>query len=154
MSLPELLRLQDKPSRRTPSSTKSSGSKKKGKRGKLSSKAAGVGGGKGAQRALAAADSASLSGGASADWTVGTRLPAEGDGPRADWVDPTRGEDVPVQEVGALKKRLVASERERKQALAEAAAENRALQLQLQVCCARYAVLCCAVLCCAMFWSI
>jgi len=39
-----------------------------------------------------------------------------------------------VQEVGALKKRLVASERDRKHALAEAAAENRALQLQLQVC--------------------
>ena len=49
----------------------------------------------------------------------------------ADWVDPTRSEDVPVQEVGALKKCLVASERERKQALADAAAENRALQLQL-----------------------
>ena len=50
-------------------------------------------------------------------------------------MDPTRSDDTPVQEVGALKKRLVASERERKQALAEAAAENRALQLQLQVLC-------------------
>ena len=48
-------------------------------------------------------------------------------------MDPTRSDDTPVQEVGALKKRLVATERERKQALAEAAAENRALQLQLQV---------------------
>ena len=38
-----------------------------------------------------------------------------------------------MHEVGALKKRLVASERERKQSLAQAAAENRALQLQLQV---------------------
>ncbi len=65
---------------------------------------------------------------------TGSRLAAESSGPRADWVDPTRSEDVPVQEVGALKKRLVASERERKQALADAAAENRALQLQLQVC--------------------
>ena len=62
---------------------------------------------------------------------AGSRLAAESSGPRADWVDPTRSEDVPVQEVGALKKRLVASERERKQALADAAAENRALQLQL-----------------------
>lgn len=132
MSLPELLSLQEKRSRRAPGSIKSSGSKKKGKRGKLGSKGAGVGALKGARGALAAADSASLSGGASADWTVGARVPAEGDGPRADWVDPTRSEDVPVQEVGALKKRLVASERERKQALAEAAAETRALQLQLQ----------------------
>ena len=48
-------------------------------------------------------------------------------------MDPTRSDDTPVQKVGALKKRLVATERERKQALAEAAAENRALQLQLQV---------------------
>ena len=48
-------------------------------------------------------------------------------------MDPTRSEDAPVHEVGALKKRLVASERERKQSLAQAAAENRALQLQLQV---------------------
>ena len=64
---------------------------------------------------------------------AGSRLAAQSSGPRADWVDPTRSEDVPVQEVGALKKRLVASERERKQALADAAAENRALQLQLQV---------------------
>ncbi len=65
--------------------------------------------------------------------TAGSRLAAEGCGPRAEWVDPTRSEDVPLQEVGALKKRLVASERERKQALADAAAENRALQIQLQV---------------------
>ena len=48
-------------------------------------------------------------------------------------MDPTRSDDTPVQEVGALKKRLVATERERKQALAEAAAQNRVLQLQLQV---------------------
>ena len=48
-------------------------------------------------------------------------------------MDPTRSDDVPAQEIGALKKRLVASERDRKQALAEAAAENRALQLKLQV---------------------
>lgn len=65
--------------------------------------------------------------------SAGTRLGPEGSGPRADWVDPTRSEDTPLQEVGALKKRLVATERDRKQALAEAAAENRALQLQLQV---------------------
>lgn len=57
----------------------------------------------------------------------------EGSSQRAEWVDPTRSDDTPVQEVGALKRRLVATERERKQALAEAAAENRALQIQLQV---------------------
>ena len=64
---------------------------------------------------------------------AGSRLRAEGSGPRAEWVDPTRSADAPVQEVGSLKKRLVASERDRKHALAEAAAENRALLLQLQV---------------------
>lgn len=64
---------------------------------------------------------------------VGSRPGLEGSGQRVEWVDPTRSEDTPVQEVGALKKRLVATERDRKQALAEAAAENRALQLQLQV---------------------
>ena len=64
---------------------------------------------------------------------AGSRLGPEGSGQRAEWMDPTRSEDIPVQEVGALKKRLVASERDRKQALAEAAAENRALQLKLQV---------------------
>lgn len=80
--------------------------------------------------------------------TAGSRLAAESSAPRADWVDPTRSEDVPLQEVGALKKRLVASERERKQALADAAADNRALHLQLQVRrgCVNCAVLCCAVL--------
>ncbi|KAL0046363.1 hypothetical protein WJX82_010363 [Trebouxia sp. C0006] len=136
VSLPAMLGLQSSPSRQTTASIRSSGSKKKSKRGKASSK--GVRAVKGPKRGLVAADSASLSGGASADWTLGTsatkgsRLAAEGSGPRADWVDPTRSEDVPLQEVGALKKRLVASERERKQALADAAAENRALQLQLQ----------------------
>lgn len=65
--------------------------------------------------------------------TAGSRPGPEGSGHRAEWVDPTRSDDTPVQKVGALKKRLVATERERKQALAEAAAENRALQLQLQV---------------------
>lgn len=64
---------------------------------------------------------------------AGSRPGLEGAGQRADWVDPTRSEDTPLQEVGVLKKRLVATERDRKQALAEAAAENRALQLQLQV---------------------
>ncbi|KAL0030610.1 hypothetical protein WJX79_009472 [Trebouxia sp. C0005] len=136
LSLPAMLGLQGGSSRQTTASIRSSGSKKKSKRGKASSK--GVRAAKGPKRGLAAADSASLSGGASADWTLGTstakgsRLAAESSGSRADWVDPTRSEDVPVQEVGALKKRLVASERERKQALADAAAENRALQLQLQ----------------------
>lgn len=48
----------------------SSGSKKKSKRGKASSK--GVRAAKGPKRGLAAADSASLSGGGSADWTLGT----------------------------------------------------------------------------------
>ena len=65
---------------------------------------------------------------------AGSRLGPEGRAARGEWVDPTRSEDAPVQEVGALKKRLVASERDRKQALAEATAENRALKLQLQVC--------------------
>ncbi|KAL0017954.1 hypothetical protein WJX77_004210 [Trebouxia sp. C0004] len=121
LSLPTMLGLQGSPSRQPTASIRSSGSKKKSKRGKASSK--GVRAGKGPKRGLAAADSALLS---------GSRLAAEGSGPRADWVDPTRSEDVPVQEVGTLKKRLVASERERKQALADAAAENRVLQLQLQ----------------------
>lgn len=64
---------------------------------------------------------------------AGSRPGLEAASRRADWVDPTRSEDTPSQEVGVLKKRLVATERDRKQALAEAAAENRALQLQLQV---------------------
>ncbi len=65
-----MLGLQSSPSRHTTASTRSSGSKKKSKRGKASSK--GVRAAKGPKRGLAAADSASLSGGASGDWTLGT----------------------------------------------------------------------------------
>ncbi len=65
-----MLGLLCRPSRHTTASIRSSGSKKKSKRGKASSK--GVRAGKGPKRGLAAADSASLSGGASADWTLGT----------------------------------------------------------------------------------
>ncbi len=72
LSLPAMLSLQSSPSRHTTAmaSIRSSGSKKKSKRGKASSK--GSRGVKGPKRGLAAADSASLSGGASADWTLGT----------------------------------------------------------------------------------
>ena len=70
LSLPAMLGLQSSPSRHTTASIRSSGSKKKSKRGKASSK--GVRAAKGPKQGLAAADSASLSGGASADWTLGT----------------------------------------------------------------------------------
>ena len=65
-----MLGLQSSPSRQTTASIRSSGSKKKSKRGKASSK--GVRAVKGPKRGLVAADSASLSGDASADWTLGT----------------------------------------------------------------------------------
>ena len=65
-----MLGLQSSPIRQTTATIRSSGSKKKSKRGKASSK--GVRAAKGPNRGLAAADSASLSGGASADWTLGT----------------------------------------------------------------------------------
>lgn len=65
-----MLGLQGGSSRQTTASIRSLGSKKKSKRGKASSK--GVRAAKGPKRGLAAADSASLSGGASADWTLGT----------------------------------------------------------------------------------
>ena len=64
--------------------------------------------------------------------TAGSQLAAEGLG-RGEWVDPSRSDDSPAKQLMALRQRLVAAERERKQSLAEAAAENRALQLQLQV---------------------
>ena len=70
LSLPAMLSLQSSPSRHTTASIRSSGSKKKSKRGKASSKR--VRAVKGPKRGLAAADSASLSGGASTDWTLGT----------------------------------------------------------------------------------
>lgn len=57
---------------------------------------------------------------------------AEGSG-KAGWVDPTQSDDTPAKQLVALRQRLVAAERDRKQSLADAAAENRALQLQLQV---------------------
>lgn len=63
---------------------------------------------------------------------AGSQLLAEGSG-KAGWVDPTRSDDSPAKQVVALRQRLVAAERERKQSMADAAAENRALQLQLQV---------------------
>lgn len=52
---------------------------------------------------------------------------------KAGWVDPTSSEDTPAKQLEVLRRRLVASERDRKQSLADAAAENRALQLQVQV---------------------
>ena len=63
---------------------------------------------------------------------AGSQLAAEGWG-KGEWVDPSRSDDSPAKQLMALRQRLVAAERERKQSLAEAAAENRALQLQLQV---------------------
>lgn len=65
-------------------------------------------------------------------YTAGSQLATEGLG-KGEWVDPSRSDDSPAKQLMALRQRLVAAERERKQSLAEAAAENRALQLQLQV---------------------
>ncbi len=49
-------------------------------------------------------------------------------------MDPTLGQDLSAaKEAEVLRKRLVAAERQRKEVMAQMSAENRMLQMQLQV---------------------